>query len=436
MNELIDFSPMPVKGHCRIELRDAQTGELTDVREGYNFISNALLTTLMKQAQKALFAGSPNSGMGLPPLYPLLNYGSSSNCNYDGMFRYLVLTDSALAESPTTENSIPGNVVGFASRAPYVGSDSKTGTINQAESFGDETKAHWVFDFATNVANGTINSVCWTYAYPEVLGSYMIPEKMSGTNISFLTKFVRIYGNPLTYGDGYFWAFSGTTVYKIDPATFQEVATYTLNSSPGGYICVRNGYLYYPTQSYYLRKHKLSDGTYVQSSATVCNYYNGGNYIYNATTVDDTYIYLSGTNYSVICRIKVSDLTLMDTRNLATPVPAFTNCYGLHLRGGVLYAVNPTLGIYSYDYVNQILTLVNNGIRDSQLFSDGTSFYLGYTENYLFNGSQLQSNTQLGLIADITAFKTYNLMARKLLGTPVVKTSAKTMKIIYEFQFS
>ena len=98
------------------------------------------------------------------------------------MFKYIVLTDYQGAESPSTETTIPGNMVGWANRTSYAGSDSHEGTINVAESFGGENIAHWVFDFPTNCANGTIGSICWGYVYPEVLGSYMIPGKVCGSN--------------------------------------------------------------------------------------------------------------------------------------------------------------------------------------------------------------------------------------------------------------
>ena len=74
---------------------------------------------------------------------------------------------------------------------------------------------------------------------------------------------------------------------------------------------------------------------------------------------------------------------------------------------------------------------------DSSMCSDGTDVYIFYTEMYWSTYTSAYSVTQVGKCPSPggQAYVISNLMARKLLPTPVVKTNTKTMKIIYEFTF-
>ncbi|MDR3665305.1 MAG: hypothetical protein P4L35_00555 [Ignavibacteriaceae bacterium] len=430
MNDNMALEPLGVKGHVRVELHDAETGELTDVQEGDNFISNVMYTLIMKQVQKILFAGNiPNNGIG----FPIINSGSYGV--FDGMFRNLVLTDSTLAESPTTETNIPGNMVGWANKVPYVGTSAYQGTINQIESFATENLVHWSFDFATSVANGTINSVCWGFVYPEVAG-YMLGSKLISQQLTYLGRCARTYSF-VCAGDGFFWGTVGTALYKIDPVSYAEIATYTLAFAPGAYsMCVNNGFIYYYGNSY-VRKQNILLGTVVTSVNSSCYPY----------AVDATYVYcIYPTSPSYFYRLKVSDLTQVDAKYITinvAGVPTNLYTYCMYMRGGNLYVMCYTgysypAGIYLVNYVAGTATLVNgsNFLNDVKIFSDGTTLFLPYTENNNFNNVGNTSTTMLASFPNAEATVSYNLMARKLLPSPITKTSAKTMKIIYEFTFS
>jgi hypothetical protein len=432
----LDSNTLKIKGRCRVELRDAETGELTDVQEGSNFITSYVMTTFLRQLQKTVMCGCYNGGIAVGPY--------SSAYGADGFFKNIVLTDSTLAESPTTEYSIPGNMIGWANRSPYVGSSTVEGSINQSESFADENRVHWVFDFPTNAANGTINSVCWAYAYPETPGLQMITSKLVGTNATFIGKGVRAY-NRVCAGDGYIWGYVGSPnmLYKIDPATFQEIASFNLSSiSPiipsWGNSCffVLNGYFYYASSSNsHMCKINLStlvvtDGGYVCPNS-LC-----------FATDGTSYIYVGGYNQAQVFRLNLATLGLVDQK-----VIPYLGGYSMMPEsmvyiGGVLYLIPYSGGtinrIAAYNYVANTIAGVTGNCGDLQLFSDGTTLYTSYTEQYTIAGGSggYVSNTQVASYPSMTGFQANNLLARKLLGSPVVKTSSKTMKIIYEFTFS
>jgi hypothetical protein len=428
VEEKVSFDVLQVKGHCRVELRNAKTDELVDVREGDNFLSYGLLNAILKQMQKAVFAGfCPRAGLGLPPLAD-----SSFNYSYNGAFRYLILTDSNMVENSSTESEVPGNVVGWCDRSAYAGTDVLRGTLNYNESFADEKEVRWVFDFGTDKANGTINSVCWAYTQPGQETSLGSSQKTCMSNINFIAKLPRNYFR-ITYGDGYFWGVSNGILYKIDPLTYEEVATYS-HSTVSDYFAIHGGYMYTTSGGSYIRKLNLSDMTYTQKSISSINYH-------SVWGIDGTHVYTHRPGYaSSSYKIKISDLTL--DGSITLPIFQVTGIFSVN---NALYTICE-LGIYEWDPVGAVFNKVSDvGFYDLNnyvyVFSDGTNIYMSYREQYktIANGvvgltSEL-NQTNLASIPSVTGLKRYNLMARKLLDTPIVKTSSHVMKVVYEFTF-
>jgi hypothetical protein len=243
-------------------------------------------------------------------------------------------------------------------------------------------------------------------------------------------------------GDGYYWGYqySGTvyTLYKIDPTSFQEIASYVLPNPPwANRGVVSGGYFYYVGQSGTGQIYKLNLSTMTYVTSTTGLGYNAG-YVYSVHCTDGTYLFLScQTANSYNCaRIRMSDLTLMETKVFTT----YLNT--LFYVGGVLYAMSgvssTTGGTYNVNWTAGTVTAVNTFSAEyMSAFSDGTNTFTFYTISQWATAGSGQSLTYIATIAGPpTNIKNYNLMARKLLGSPIVKTSAKTMKIIYEFTLS
>ncbi len=76
-------------------------------------------------------------------------------------FRYLLLTDDTTPESGFAR-AVKGNVIGWADKSRvYAGASTIKGTLNLSETLFTENNLHFVFDFATSVANGTFQKLWW-----------------------------------------------------------------------------------------------------------------------------------------------------------------------------------------------------------------------------------------------------------------------------------
>jgi len=441
MKENLQLEQLGVKGHVRIELYDAKTGELTDEQEGDNFIANFILTKALKQAQKALFVPQCyNNSAALP----LLKSASSSTNNYDGMFRYLVLTNSTDDESPSTETGLSGNIIGYADRVPYVGADVLKGTINQVESYANEDKAHWVFDFGTDKANGTIGSVSWVYKYPETPATLNTPPLALGTNLEYVGTCKRAYaGNYITYGDGYYWARLGSTLYKIDPVTFEEIWTFTLKTTVGSndiFFVVKDNYIYYYFNNEIIRQ-DLSSGTFISSTGQQGYVYENGTRYLGVSHVDENYIYVHGSSPSR--NIRLLNFNTLALVKAFAPTSQWDATIALVVKNGIMYVACSSTYIpiswYILEFATGALTPIHNILVNEvrNITYKNNNLLFGYQVSFNVGGTSVNSNTIIGTFgSSVEGLKNYNLTARKRLDSPIVKTSAHTMKIIYEFQFS
>ncbi|WP_094550225.1 hypothetical protein [Petroclostridium xylanilyticum] len=143
---------IPVKGHAKIELFNSLTGKKTLEAETENVINSVLA--------KEAFLTTFDSLIGWDSL------GSSARRSY---FQDIVLTNYTGAES-ADNFYVAGDIVGWARKqGPYVGADTKRGTINIAESIRDYGQFKFVFDWPTHAGNGTFRTIWWTGQY----NSYM-----------------------------------------------------------------------------------------------------------------------------------------------------------------------------------------------------------------------------------------------------------------------
>ena len=140
-----------IEGKVVAELFDAESGELVQREETHNFISKPALDFL-KQSQRTQFSRG---------IYPLNNSLNNDDYLLDKSDAVLVLTDLAAATDPATETHMYGQFTGWANKSNYSGSDAYRGTPNGALCTATESQVQWVFDWPTNAANGTINSLGW-----------------------------------------------------------------------------------------------------------------------------------------------------------------------------------------------------------------------------------------------------------------------------------
>lgn len=178
--EIIKEKPLKaVRGVHTIELFDALTGKLVERVESENFISK-VMEELQRQAALFAFLTDDMSVSGAiqynGPLYDLARYDvvfknldmSWIVKSMDFPMSWIVLTDYDGPEDPENEIIMRGRIIGYADRYnTYVGSDTKRGSLNTAESFVEPQHIHLVYDWPTHAANGTFQSVYWNYTFDQ-----------------------------------------------------------------------------------------------------------------------------------------------------------------------------------------------------------------------------------------------------------------------------
>ncbi|MGG3708675.1 hypothetical protein [Heyndrickxia coagulans] len=158
-----DFIP---KGLIKIELFDDLTKKKVEEINTHNFIARGVLDHLFKAKMRDVFTQGRNTG------------GRSVSTSFGDMFEQMSLTDANHPESPETEWLRKGKVIGYAlTTTTYSGSSTIQGTYNAVESSTTAEKVHMVFDFPTNAANGTFQSIYFHQSsYVQPNNYYRFPK--------------------------------------------------------------------------------------------------------------------------------------------------------------------------------------------------------------------------------------------------------------------
>lgn len=141
---------MKLKGKTIIELTDINTGQVTTHKDE-NFITNALsdICQPITKKQETL-----NTTV----------FVTEKACTTEALMRGLFLFDSVLPNDASKYFPDKGvKMVGHASDITYTGSDLTFGSYNVNQSnISSNNERTYVWDFTSEQANGTINSVCLT----------------------------------------------------------------------------------------------------------------------------------------------------------------------------------------------------------------------------------------------------------------------------------
>lgn len=148
ITEHVKMKPMTgYRGRTTVQLFNAETGEIEQEVMSENVINN----WIAKDAFDAAFRGRVNE--------------HKTNL-FANPFAYLLLSDATVPENADAKELV-GRMYGYATRGTYSGNAINRGTLNTAESWynnrttAGKTVAHFVFDFPTHAANGTIRTIYW-----------------------------------------------------------------------------------------------------------------------------------------------------------------------------------------------------------------------------------------------------------------------------------
>lgn len=376
----------------------------------------------------------------------------------------LFCTDSAMAESPSTERFIPGTVIasankqystsGFGGQAALV-----RGTVVPSESQVTTGLAKFVFDWGLGAGNGTFRSLCWGYqvlsspADPDDWWEPMMQYSMLGTSYG--------YFGFIDPSDGSIWTHaatggSATITRYAPPATPSTLPTGNTNPitglSPTAFDFAGDAdeiwYSGFTTPFNLLRVSKSSP-TILQ---TIARPYAAATQAWVA--YDGTHLYVTAFNQAAPCtiyKILASDGSAVANWTHPEKIVGL----GWDVDESVLWvasAANPTgqgpqqisgtglpgrPGIFGYTaagvlkFGRHLLTYAVTGdqwVQGQELFYAGL---IGSHQNLLVVGGNTSSQSNPGIKRFWSP-----LGARTLLAAPETKTNAQTMRITYQFNLA
>ncbi|WP_434565165.1 DKNYY domain-containing protein [Thermoanaerobacterium thermosaccharolyticum] len=374
-----------IRGLVTVELFDAATKKkvleaktenlITSI--GYNFLRNQLIT----------------SALGL-------TY-TGSKPSFENVFSQIQLYSG---NEPEIEEKFPslGDLVGWSNQTTYSGSDTLRGTVNTAETrmnYDDLSRVHFVFDWPTNAANGTFQTIIW--------GSRnLLPMTMSTVYVTFDLHLVGVAGNTQ---DLYVLGYQNNKIYQLDPNTFTVIRSFsTPGTYPRGLAWDGTNIWSGDASSNKIYKINPSDGT-VLSSFSFSNPYGiawDGTYLWVTTTADNKIYKLDPNSGTVL-----SSFT-GPTTNFSMPIAHDQQNLYIY-DGSAFYKIDPTTGTVKGKFYSNFSC--------SALTWDGEKFISVY--------NSVNNSTPISTIYNV------NYGARTLLASPVTKTSTNTMKIQYDFVF-
>ncbi|WP_418790907.1 hypothetical protein [Phosphitispora sp. TUW77] len=412
-----------MKGHVKLQL--FEDGQCVKETEENNFIGNPLKHWMLAMAGGlfAEFVYKNGKSVGMPA---------------ENVVSHIALTDNAAAVA-TDELNLPGNIIGWANIDGYVGADTLRGTINIQESHFDFINEAMVlvFDWPTNAANGTFQTVGFTRLTTGANSASNDPElQLLPVHFRSGIDEIAINGDTLYFTDD-------EHLYSFDITSGIETSLGTLNWYSG-----YKGILYYDNKIWYLYDAggiydylayfdlSTQTNTIVQTNMSYGNGYDrdSGSWC----TTDGTYIYIghyySGT-YS-IHRFNM-DGTFVDYKNVssgwASGIRCVVNNAGWLMRGDGTELNISDLFDSGIETTRNLLENLNLPLLSGQILKYGSHWLIDTTANI---PRPYESSYDSGL-ADYSQGMIAKVIGRVSLGTcavlasPVTKNDTQTMKVTY-----
>lgn len=461
--EIIKEKPIKgVRGVHTIELFDALTGKLVERVESENFISK-VMEELQRQA--ALFAfltdsidyTSGSSIQYYGPLYDLARYDvvfknpdMSWYIRGDFPMNWLVLTDYDGPEDPENEIIMRGRIIGYADRySTYVGSDTKRGSLNTAESFVEPQHIHLVYDWPTHAANGTFQSVYWNYDFDENASLAVIGKKYLQISAPNGYLFVDYIQARVKNGKLYFMGKEAQTnkvailVYdlNVQARTITNGQVYALlNTTAGfaGFEIAPNGDIYLTSGDYlYCYGQNGSPKNIPGTSQTSRRY---TNYLLDLFAIVGQDVYIesrtSDTDDLKINRYNINDL--VNPLDVKVIPRASVDVYQKYCRNADYIPDVDMLAItvdrYTYFFDRTMLDLSKNTPVRTAINNYSAITYDPTKKQFI----EIRHETPKGpsendyTKRDVTIRPLGFIGARNLLPSPVTKTNTNTMKLTYD----
>ena len=404
-----------------IKLINNKTGEIEQDITAENYIVPNISSQLKAISLRYLLYGNTNLRWGI----------NSRTYTYSD---YILLSNNttAINTSSSYSEETTSTIIGYAAKdSAYAGSDVKRGTINLNESYSYDNKALYTFDFATDKANGTFQSIMFSNAYPPTVSYNEIKSVYPPvTSTAFPAGVARTY-----YNGYYYCQYSNSQFLKISETNplIYEYITKTATDSAGGIQPATDGaYIYTTNGATVVKKYDMS-GTFIGDIYTaVANIY--GLFFYNGLI----YLYINNGASSAVVKITTTG-TLDSTINGF--IYSDTNTRGFFVTSDYIYTASTSSSghIDKYNHSGVIVSSYTNtnpnGLYSITKITGDVLEIVMPTAQYSSNGTS-PSLTNTYPICSIDLSKPQNMMSRILLPSPITKTSAQTMKITYTINIS
>jgi hypothetical protein len=482
---------LPTQGHVTVDLVDARTGRVVQREEADNFLS--LQTLRVARWWQRMMWGAYN------PIITADAYGNLPHEMPWFPAQHLAYWNDAAAEVPATEDYVRKELIGWASRHPVGSPSGKRGVVNITESAFTEASAKWVFDWTTSQGNGTFQSVGWTRIREETAfpiartpdDDQVIITPTTGTGSAS-------WGSPL-YWDASTSLWYIVEYINNSPAPYWRIAsapavggtttsvctiTGTTWSAQGVYGLARLGtdFIVSGSQSNLPRLARVTAaGTQTWVATPTAT-----NIVLADCTVDGSSNIWTAASDGVVRRHSNTDGTITATvaPTLAPTyltgiaydpadgnfwvlgtIAAITNqlwkmdssgntvgpLFSLYATTQNVSSTTPYAGTYqipaaqardSYRHVHSATSEIGGSIiapvttrTAGLLVIAGTTTAVTVRSGVPVLGGRITAGNQYGT-SRATAINGGTLGTRSLLGSPVVKTNAQTLKITYQFNFS
>jgi len=390
MEEIINSKKAkPARGFVTVQLFD-EFGRILQEEKTENKMTHLVTNRMKWRLKQDFYSGHPSSTL-TEPAYPLdciILDSTTDTTIYDTLLKNI------------------GRIIGWSDKTNYSGTDTFRGTINAAESYTNNERVHYVFDWPTHAANGTFQTIAWG----GVSGNAY--QGITVSSISIPSDYI----SGLAWDGTNLWASDDNNklIYKLNPSTGEVKSSFS-SQTRNIQGLVWDGSNLWIIEIYYSNSiiHKLNPNNgEIVSSFTIPNSnlrgitWDGTN-LWVADDGSDRIYKLNPATGEVISSLSSPDGT---PRGLAWDG---TNLWVAGYFSQKIYKINPNTG-------EVISSLSSPSVAPRGLTWDGT--YLWVSESRTPSSYKIYKvNVAIGTITK--------------LPNPVTKTSTNTMKVQYDFIF-
>ena len=203
MEEIINSKKAkPARGFVTVQLFD-EFGRILQEEKTENKMTHLVTNRMKWRLRQDFYHGHPKSTL-TEPAYPLdciILDSTTDTTIYDTLLKNI------------------GKIIGWSDKTNYSGTDTFRGTINAAESYTNNERVHYVFDWPTHAANGTFQTIEWGgvsgNAYKSItVSSFSATGKITG---------LALDGTNLWVADD-----DGKMIYKLNPSTGEVKSSFSI----------------------------------------------------------------------------------------------------------------------------------------------------------------------------------------------------------------